>query len=127
MKVLPPVFSNAQRKFYRAMECSVPQLPVWIRLQYIKKRCAQTFLLCVVAVVKIISTGKKMYTIRCEKKYMKISLIYFCSSVRSFSTIYFRENIWFFEMQDGKYHKIKLTDLLETVRNAHSGIRLLVC
>ena len=58
---------------------------------------------------------------------MKISLIYFCSSVRSFSTIYFRENIWFFEMQDGKYHKIKLTDLLETVRNAHSGIRLLVC
>ena len=57
---------------------------------------------------------------------MKKSLIYFCSSVRLFSTICFRENIWFFEMQDGKYHKIKLTDLLETVRNAH-GIRLLVC
>jgi len=24
-----------------------------------------------------------------------------------------RENIWFFEMQDGRYHKIKLTDLIE--------------
>lgn len=61
--------TSAATKLGAPMECSVPQLPVWICLQYIKKR----------------------------------------------------ENIWFFEMQNGKYHKIKLTDLLETCPGCGGG------